>query len=130
VPENRVLRRIFRAKREEMSGGWRRLHNEESHNLYASTKIISMMKSRTMRWAGHVAHVGEMKIVYKILVGKPKGKRLLRLRRAWKDNIRMDLREIGWKDCDWIHLYQNRDQWRAVVNMVMKLWVPQNAGIP
>jgi hypothetical protein len=82
-----------------------------------------MMKSRRMRLAEHVAH-GEKKNPYRILVGKPEGKRLLRRpRRRWEDNIRMDFREIGWGGMDWIYLAQDRDQWRSFVNTVMNLWV-------
>jgi hypothetical protein len=77
MSENRELRRIFGSKREEVVGGWRRLHNEELHNLYASSNIIRVIKSRRMRWVGHVAHTGEVKNAYKVLIGKPLGKRLL-----------------------------------------------------
>jgi hypothetical protein len=78
-----------------------------------------------MRWAGNVARIGEKRNAYRILVGKPEGKRSLgRRRRKWEDNIKMDLREIGWVGMDWIDLAQDRDQWRALVNMVMNLWVP------
>jgi hypothetical protein len=78
-----------------------------------------------MRWAGHVAHMGEMRDAYEILVGKPEGKRPLRRPTCrWEDNIRMDLREIGWEGVDWIHLTQDRDKWKALVNTIMNLWVP------
>jgi hypothetical protein len=97
VFENRVLRRISGPKRDEVTGEWRKLHNEELHNVYSSPDIISQIKSRRMRWAGHVARMGEERKVYRVLVGKPEGKRPLgRLRRRWEDGIRMDLREIGW----------------------------------
>jgi hypothetical protein len=97
VFENRVLRRIFGPKRDEVTGEWRKLHSEELHNLYSSTDIIRQVKSRRMRWAGHVSRVGEERKVYKVLVGKPKGNRPLgRRRRRWDDGIRIDLREIGW----------------------------------
>jgi hypothetical protein len=93
--ENSVLRRIFGPKRDEGTGGWRKLHNEELHNLYSSPSIIRMMKSRKMRWAGHAARMGEKKNAYRILVGNPEGKRpLWRPRRRWVGNIKMDLREI------------------------------------
>jgi hypothetical protein len=105
VFENRVLRRIFGPRRDEVTGEWRKLHNEELHNLYSSPDIIRQIKSRRMRWAGHVARMEEEK-VYKILVGKPEGKKPLgRPRRRWKDGIRMDLREIGlgvWIGFDWL----------------------------
>jgi hypothetical protein len=125
VFENRVLRRIFGPKRDEVTGGWRKLHNEELHNLYFSPSIIIMIKSRRMRWAGHVARMGEKRNAYRILVGNPEGKRPLRRpRRRWVDNIKMDLREIGWDGMDWIDLVQDRDQWRVVVNAVMNVRVP------
>jgi hypothetical protein len=95
VFENRVLRRIFGPKRDEVTGKWRKLHNEQLHNLYSSPNIIRMIKSRRMRWAGHVARMGEKRNSYRILVGKPEGRRPLgRPRRRWVDNIKMDLREI------------------------------------
>jgi hypothetical protein len=94
VFENRVLRRIFGPKRDEVTGRWRKLHNEELHNLYFSPSIIRMIKSRRMRWAGHVARMGETRNAYRILVGKPEGKRPLgRPRHRWVDNIKMDHRE-------------------------------------
>jgi hypothetical protein len=93
---NRVLRRIFGPKRDGVTGGWRKLHNEEPHNLYSSPRIIRIIKSRSMSWAGHVARMGEKRNVYRLLVGKPEGKRLLgRPRRRWMDNIKMDVLEIG-----------------------------------
>jgi hypothetical protein len=103
---------------------WRKLHNEELHNLYSSPSIIRMIESRRMRWAGHVTRMGETRNAYRILVGMPEGKRPLgRPRRGWVDNIKMDLREIGWDRMDWIDLAQNRDQWRALVNAEMNFWV-------
>jgi hypothetical protein len=94
--ENRVLRRIFGLKRDEVTGEWRKLHNNELHDLYSSTSIIGIIKSRRMRWAGHVARIGEKRTAYRLFVGKPEGKRPLgRPRRRWVDNIRMDLGEIG-----------------------------------
>jgi hypothetical protein len=103
-------------------GGWRKLHNEELHDLHSSPSIIRMFKSRRMRWAGHVARMGAKRNAYKILVGNPEGKGSLgRPRHRWVDNIKMDLREIEWGDMDWIDLAQNRDQWRAFVNAVMNL---------
>jgi hypothetical protein len=100
-----VLRRIFGAKRDEVTGGWRKLHNEELHNLYSPPSTIRMMKSRRMRWAGHGARMVEKRNAYRILVGNREGKRPLgRRRRGWVDNIKMDLREIGWDGMDWIEL--------------------------
>jgi hypothetical protein len=111
VFENRVLRRIFGPKRDEVTGDWRKLHNEELHNLYSSPDIIKQVKSRRMRWAGHVARMGEEIKVYKVLVGKPEGKRPLgRPRRRWEDGIRMDLRGIDLRGVDWIRLAQDRDR--------------------
>jgi hypothetical protein len=96
VFENRVQRRIFGPKRDDVTGVWRKLHNEELHKLYSSPNIIRMIKSRRMRWAGHVARMGATRNAYRILVGKPEGKRPVRRpRRRWVDNIKMDHRKIG-----------------------------------
>jgi hypothetical protein len=112
VFENRVLMRIFGPERDEVTGDWRKLHNEELHNFDPSPNRIRMMKSRKMKWAGHVARMGEKSNAYRILVGKPEGKKpLQRPRRMWVDNIKIDLREIGWDGMDWIDLVQDRDQW-------------------
>jgi hypothetical protein len=122
---NRVLRRIFGPKRDEVTGEWRKLHNEELHNLYSSSNLIRMVKSRRMRWAGHVARMGETRNAYRILMGKPERKRPLRRpRRRWVHNIQIDLTEIGWGSMDWIDLAQDRDNWRALVKTVMDLRVP------
>jgi hypothetical protein len=126
VFENRMLRRL---KRDEVTGEWRKLHNEELHDLYSSPSIIRVVKSRKMRWAGHVARMGEVRNAYRLLMGKSEGRRPLgRPRRRWLDNIRMDLVKVGWGDVDWIGLAQDRDRWRALVNSVLNLRVPQNAG--
>jgi hypothetical protein len=107
-------------KRDEVTRDWRKLHNEELHKLYSSPDIIRMIKSRRTRRAGH-----EKRNAYKILVGKPEGKRHLgRPRSRWVDDIKMDLREIGWCVTDWIHLAQDRVQWRALVITVMNLRIP------
>ena len=96
VFEKRVLRKIFGARRDEETGEWRRLHNEELNDLYSSPNIVRVIKSRRMRWAGHVARMGEERVVYRVLVGKPEGRRPLgRPRHRWADNIRMDLQEVG-----------------------------------
>jgi hypothetical protein len=125
VFEYRVLRRIFGPKRDEVTGGWGTLHNEELHGLYSSPSIVSVIKARKMRWAGHVARMGEVRDAYNILIGKPLGRRPLgRPRRGWEDNLEMNLEEIGFRDVDWINLARDRDTWRALVNMVMKLRVP------
>jgi hypothetical protein len=95
--ENRVLRRIFVPKRDEVTGEWRRLHNEELYGLYSSPNIIRVIKSRRLRWAGHVVRMGERRGAYRALVGKPEGRRsLVRPRCRWEDNIKMDLLEVGW----------------------------------
>ena len=129
VFENRVLRRIFGPKRDGVTEEWRKLHNEEINDPYSSPNIVRVIKSRRLRWAGHVARVEEGRGVHKVSVGKPEGKRPLgRPRFRWEDNIKMDLKEVG-KDCgDWMELAQNRDRWRALVSMVMNFRVPQNAG--
>jgi hypothetical protein len=122
VFENRVLRRIFGPNTDEVTGEWRKLHNEELHNLYSSPDIIRQVKSRRMRWAGHVAGMGEERKVDKVLVGKPEGKRPLgRPRRRWEDGVRMNLREFSLGGVDWIRMAQGRDRWRAVVSAVMNL---------
>jgi hypothetical protein len=108
VFENRVLRRIFGPKRDE-DGSWRKYHNDELHSLCSSPNIVRAIKSRRMKWAGHVAHMGEGKSVYRVLVGRPEGKRPLgRRRRRWEDNIKMDLREMGIDGANWIQLAQDR----------------------
>ncbi|KAJ4428681.1 hypothetical protein ANN_25674 [Periplaneta americana] len=124
VFENKVLRKIFGAKRDEVTGEWRKLHNTELHALYSSPDIIRNLKSRRLRWAGHVARMGESRNAYRVLVGRPEGKRPLgRPRRRWEDNIKMDLREVGYDDRDWINLAQDRDRWRAYVRAAMNLRV-------
>jgi len=98
-----VLRKIFGPRRDEVTGEWRRLHNEELNDLYSSPNIVWVIKSRRMRWAGHVACMGEERVVYRVLVEKPEGRRPLgRPRRRWVDNIRMDLQEVGCVYVDWI----------------------------
>jgi hypothetical protein len=111
VFENRVLRKIFGPKREE-DGSWRKLHNDELHDLYSSPNIVMVNKSRRMRWAGHVARMREERNAYRVLVGRPEGKKPLgRPRRRWEDNIKMDLGEIRIDGANWIRLAQDRVQW-------------------
>jgi hypothetical protein len=125
VFENKVLGRIFGPRRDEVTGDWRRLHNEELNDLQSSPNIVRVIKSRRMRWAGLVARMGEERGVYRVLVGKSEGKRPLgRPRRRWVDNIRMDLQEVGCGYVDWIGLAQDRDRWRTLVNAVVNLGVP------
>jgi len=124
VFENRVLRKIFGPKRDEVTGEWRILHNEELNDLYSSPNIVQVIKSRRMRWAGHVARMGEEMGVYRVLVGKPERRSPLgRPRRRWVNNIRMDLQEVGYVYMDWIGLAQDRDRWRTLVSAVMNLRV-------
>jgi hypothetical protein len=112
VFENRVLRKIYGPKREK-DASWRKLHNDELHSLYSSLNIVRVIESRRVRWAGHVAHMGEGRGVYRVLVGRPEGKRPLeRPRRRWEDNI--NLRERGIDGANWIQLAQDRVQWRAL----------------
>ncbi|KAJ4431144.1 hypothetical protein ANN_19739 [Periplaneta americana] len=107
VLENKVLRKIFGAKRDEVTEEWRKLHNTELHALYSSPDIIRNIKSRRLRWSGHVARRGESRNEYRVLVGRPEGKRPLgRPRRRWEDNIKIKLREVGYDDRDWINLAQ------------------------
>jgi hypothetical protein len=125
VFENRVLRKIFGPKRDEVSGEWRKLHNEELRGLHSPPSIIRIIRSRRMRWACHVARMGEKRNAYRLLVENPEGKRPLRRpRRRWVDHIRIDLGEVGWGDVDWIGLAQDRNRWRALVNSVLNLRVP------
>jgi hypothetical protein len=125
VFENRVLRRMFGLRRDKVTGEWLTLHNEEPYGFYSSPNIIRMIKSRRMRWAGHVARMGEMRDVNRVLVGKPEGKRPLgRPRHRWEDNIKMNLQEVGMGEMNWIDLAQVRDKWRALVNAVMNLRFP------
>ena len=124
-----VLRRIFGPRRDEVTGEWRRLHNEELNFLYSSPNIVRVIKSRRMRWVGHVARMGEERGLYRVLVGKPEGRRPLgRPRRRWVHNIRMDFREVGCGYMDWTGLVQDRDSWRTLVSVVMNLRVPWYAG--
>ena len=123
------MKRIFLPRRDEVRGEWRNLHKQELNDLYSSPNIVRVVKSRRMRWAGHVALMGKGSGVYRVLGGKPEGKRPLgRPRRRWEDNIKMDLQEVGCGCMDWIELAQDRYRWQALVNTVMNLRVPYKAG--
>jgi hypothetical protein len=107
---------------------WRKLHNEELSDLYSLPNIVRVVKLRRMRWAGHVARMGEGRSVHRVLVGKPKGT-LGRPRHRWEDNIKMDLQEVRGGCGDWMELAQDRDRWRALMNTVRSLRVPKMRGI-
>jgi hypothetical protein len=104
--ENRVLRRIFGPKRDKVKGDWRKLHNEELSDLYCPINVVRVIKSRRMRWAGHIARMGESRGVYRVLVGKPERKRPLgKPKISWEDNIKLDFQEVGygeWTGSSWI----------------------------
>jgi len=120
-----VLRRIFEPRRDEVTEEWRRLHDDELNDLYSSPNIVRVIKSRRMRWAGHVVRTGEERGVYRVCVEKPEGRTPMgRPRRRWVDNIRMDLQEVGCGYMDWIGLAQDRDRWRTLVRAVMNLRFP------
>jgi hypothetical protein len=125
VFKNRVLRRVFGPQRDEVKEKWRKLHNEELNDLYSLPSIVRVVKSRRMRWAGHVARMGEDRGVHRVLVKKPEGKRPLgRSRLRWEDNIKIDLQEVGGGRGDWMELAQDRDRWRALVGTVRNFRVP------
>jgi hypothetical protein len=125
VFENRVLSRVYGPKRDEVTGDWRKLHNEELNGLYSLPSIVRVVKPRRMRWAGHVACMGEERGVHRMLIGKPEGKRPMgRPRRKWEDNIKMDLQEVEGGRGDWMELAQDREGWQAVVSMVKNLRIP------
>ena len=123
--ENRVFRRVFGPKRDGVTGELRKLHNGELNDLYSLPSIVRVVKSRRMRWSGHVARMAEDSGVHRVLVAKLEGKRPLgRPRRRWEDNIKMDLQEVGWCRGDWMELAQDRDGWRALVGTVRNFRVP------
>jgi len=128
--ENRVLRRVFGPKRDEVTGEGRKLPNEELSDLYSLPNILRVVKPRRMRWAGHVVRMGEGRGVHRVLVGKPDGTRPLgRPRRRREDNIKMDVQEVGGGCLDWMELAQDRDMWRALVNTVMNIRILKMRGI-
>jgi hypothetical protein len=121
---------VFGPKRDEVTGEWRKLHNEELSNLYSLPNIVRVVKARRVRLAGHVARMGEGRSVHRVLVGKPEVKRSLgRPRRRWEDSIKMDLQLVGVGCGDWMELAQDRDRWRALVSTVRNLRVPKMRGI-
>jgi hypothetical protein len=124
VFENRVLRRVFGPKRDKVTGEWRKLHNEELKDLYSLPNIVRVVKSRRMKWAGHVASMVEGRGVHRMLVGKPEGKRPLGRPRRREDNIRRDREEVGGDCGNWMERAQDRDRWRTRVNPVMNFRVP------
>jgi len=129
VFEHRVLRKIFGFRRDEVTGEWRKLHSEELNDLVTSPSIFRVLKSRTIRGAGHVARMGQRYVAYRISMRKPQGKVPLgRSRSRWEENIKINLQELGCGDMDWIELAQDWNRWRALVNTVMNLPVPLNAG--
>jgi hypothetical protein len=122
--ENRLLRRISGPKMDEVTGEWRKLHNEELNGLYSLPNIVRVVKLRRMRWAGHVARMVEGRGVHRVLMGKPEGRTPLgRPRRRWEDNIKMDLEEVGGGCGDWMERAQDRDSWRAFVSTLMNFGV-------
>jgi hypothetical protein len=126
VSDNRVLRRILRPRTKKVEESQRRLHNEELHNLYSSLTAI-MISNRELDWACRAR--GEMRNVHRILIGRPEGKRPLgRSRRGMEDNIKMDTVKTGCEVVDWIHLAQDRVQWRAIVNRLMNLRITKKGG--
>jgi hypothetical protein len=123
--ENRVLRRIFEPKRDEVTGKWRKLHNEELNDLYSSPNILWVIKLRKVKWAGHVERMGDKRGAYRVLVGKYERKRpLARPRCRWEDKTKMDLQEVGRGGMDLIDLAQDGDRWWALVNAEKNLHVP------
>ena len=125
VLENRVLRRIFGPKRNEITAKTRKLHNEELNDSCSSPNIVRVIKLRRMRWAGHVTHMRERRVVCRVLVGKPEGKRPVgNPRHRWEDNIKTDLQEEAYGNMDWIELARDRDRWWSFVNVLKNLRVP------
>jgi len=125
LSENMVLRSSFGPSRDEVMGEWRRLHNDELNDLYSSPNIVWVIKWRRMRWVGHVECIGEERGMYRVLLGKPEGRRPLgRPRHRWVDNFRMVLQEVGCGYMDGIGLAQDRYRWRTLVSAVMNLRVP------
>ena len=124
VFESRVLRRVFGPNRDEVTGEWRKLHNEELRDVYSLPNIVRVVKSRRMRWAGHVVRIVKGRDVHRVLVGKPEGNRPLgRPGCRWENNIKLDLQEVGGGG-NWMELAKDRDRWWSLVNTVMNFRVP------
>jgi hypothetical protein len=120
-----LFKNEVKPKKDKVTGEWRKLHNEELSDLYSLPNIVRLVKSRRMRWAGHVARMGEGRGVHRVLVRKPEGKRPLGIpRHRWEDNIKTDLQEVVGVYGDWMELAQDRDRWRALVGAVMNFGVP------
>jgi hypothetical protein len=125
VFENKVLRRIHGPKRDDHTGEWRRLHNEELHSLHAAPDILRVIKSRRLRWAGQVAHMTDDRTVYRVMVGNLQGKRPVgRPRTRWADNVKKDLREVGLSEDDWMDRARDGSAWRGVVGAAMDFRAP------
>jgi hypothetical protein len=125
VFENKVLRRIFGPKRDQVTSEWRKINNGELNDFYSSLKVVRVIKSRRSRWAGHVTRMGKRKSVCRVLVEKSEGNRPFgRPRRRWENNIKMDLQEVGCGGIGWTDLSQDRDWWWALANAEMNLRVP------
>ena len=124
VFEKRLLRRMFGHKKDELTGEWKNIHKEELNYMYCSAIIFRVIKSRKMRWAGHVARMGRGETYTGFWWGNLRKSPLGRPRRRWEDNIKMDFQEGGCGCMDWIELAQDRDRWRALVNVIMELRVP------
>jgi hypothetical protein len=123
--ENRVLRGIFWPKTNEVTGEWRKVHNEELNELHCSTIIVQVIKLRSLRWLGNVAHIGKGRGIYRVLVGEPEGKRPPgKPRPRWEYNIKMDLHEVKYGGMDWIELAQDRERLQALMNAGPNLQFP------
>ena len=124
--QTEVFEKIFGSERDEVIEQWRRMHNAELYYLCPSPSIIWVIRSRRMGWAGYVARIGSLRDEYRVLVGRPDRKiQLGRPRSRWKDNIKIDIEEVGWGGMDWFGLAQDRNSWRAIVNVVIKFGFPK-----
>jgi hypothetical protein len=122
---NRVERRVFEPKRDDVIGEWRKMHNKELNDLYSLPHIVRVVKSIRTRWAGYVMHMGVDRVVHRVLMEKPEGKRPLgRPRHRWEDNIKMDVQDVVWGHGDGMELPQDRDRWQPIVGKVWDFRVP------